>query len=69
VPTISPKTVERVGARRRDVCGAKTRRDVADDAQRLVGEDLSRGVGAADDLVEQRGRRAAVGVLLTVLGR
>jgi hypothetical protein len=35
---------ERVGARRRDLCGVKARRDVVDDAQQLVGEDLSRGV-------------------------
>jgi hypothetical protein len=45
------------------------RRDVVDDAHQFVGEDLSRGGGAAADLVEQRSRRAAVSALVAVLRR
>ncbi len=37
------------------------------DGHQFVGEDLSGGGGAAGDLVEQRGRRAAVGALVAVL--
>ena len=58
---------ERVGSSRLGVCRVETRRDVVDDAHQFVGEDLFGGGGAAGDLVEQRSRRAAVGVLVAVL--
>ena len=41
--------------------------DVVGSAEQFVGEGLSGGGGAADDLVEQRGGRAAVGDLVAVL--
>ena len=43
---------ERVGSSGRDVGRVKPRGDVVDDAHQLVGEDLSRRMGAADDLIE-----------------
>jgi len=46
---------ERVYSSSRDRGCIEARCDVVDDARQLVGEDLSGRVGAADDLVEQRG--------------
>ena len=66
-PDHQPEDRERVGPSRLDVCRVEARRDVVDHAHQFVGEDLSGGGGAAGDLVEQRGRRAAVGVLVAVL--
>jgi hypothetical protein len=59
---------ERVRSRRLGACRVETRRDVVRGVEQLVGEDLSGGGGAAGDLVEQRGRWAAVGALVAVLG-
>ena len=58
---------DRVGSIRLGVCRVETRRDVVDDAHQFVGEELFGGGGAAGDFVEQRGRRAAVGVMVAVL--
>jgi hypothetical protein len=64
-----PEDRERVRPGDLEVCRVKARRDVVDLADQFVGEDVSGGGGAAGDLVEQRGRRAAVGALVAVLGR
>src|SRR5690242_12096013 len=58
---------ERVGPSRLWVCRIDTRRDVVRGVEQLVGEDPSGGGRAAGDLVEQRGRRAAVDVLVAML--
>src|SRR3954447_14282242 len=62
-PRIVSAPVRAVGA-----CRVETRRDVVRGVEQLVGEDLSGGGGAAGDLVEQRGRWAAGGALVAVLG-
>ena len=62
-----PEDRERVRSSRLGVCRVETRGDVVGGVEQLVGEDLSGGGGTADDLVEQRGRWAAVGALVAVL--
>jgi hypothetical protein len=58
---------ERVGSSRVGVGRVEARRDVVGGGKQFVGEGLPGGGGAAGDLVEQRGRRAAVGGLVAVL--
>jgi hypothetical protein len=57
---------ERVRSSALDVCRIEARRDVVDDPDHLVGEDISGVDRSPSDFVEQGGRRTAVRGLVAV---
>ena len=69
VPAIRAKTLSVLHACRGRIVRRQAGGDVVDDGQQAVGVRLPGGVGAAADLVEQGGGRAAVAGVVAVLDR